>query len=740
MGRDVTREVSMSVTEEGRVEPGRRSRFFAALGRGVVRHPIRVIAVWAVVIAVGYAIGAGAFFPVSSVMDDNPADALPAKYESTKATAAELRAFPQGDDATAMLVVSRRDGHPLTADDVAATGRLADELATARIDGVAAVSADPSGVSPNRAVEVASVQFDAPVFDGSIAPAVDEVRHRADELTAGGPLTADLTGEAATTRDAASQMALVATVSMAVVVLLMLVLFRSPIIAVASLALVSAVGAAAAGLIIGVAKLTGASLDLSVQGLLPIVVLGVGTDYVVFLLFRYRERLRMGEERHAAMAQAIARVGAAVTSSAFAVVVSFSALLLSAFAGFRVLGPALAAAVLLTLVAGLTLVPAVLVLFRPGALFWFAQSHRRQPDARVSGRLGALLGRRPGVVAAVSGGLLAALALAAFAYTPSYDLQTVPKGTESARGYDTLQTGFPTGALYPTKLIVSRTDGAPVDPGSLGGLERRIAATPGVGQVLPPVLGEGAVARLDVLLDEEPFSTAALDLVEDHLIPAAHAAAPAGTEVLVGGDTSAFVDVRTVMDDDTPVIFAAAAVLIGLVLVLMLRSLVAPLYMLASVALGFGATLGASVIAFQWIGGETGLTFELPLIVYLFVASMGGDYNILMIARIREEIAEGVTPREAAGRAVRRSGPAVGAAGIVLAASFAALLLNTALAQIGFAVAAGIFLSAFVMAGLLVPALTALLGRRAFWPARAAVAAVPPSRRHPGPGGVAAQE
>jgi RND superfamily putative drug exporter len=380
------------------------------------------------------------------------------------------------------------------------------------------------------------------------------------------------------------------------------------------------------------------------------------------------------------------------------------------------------------------------VLVRPGALVWFSRSHLRTPRGPVSGRVGGLVARRPGAVAVASGGVLAALALAALAYTPSYDLQTVPAGTESARGFDTLQRGFPTGALSPTKVLVRRTDGRPVDPATLGGLEEALADAPGVGQVLPPVLGEGGVARIDLLLDVEPFSTAALDLVQHDVIPAAHAAAPAGTEVLVGGDTSAFVDVRTVMDEDTAVIFVTAAALIGLVLILMLRSLVAPLYMLASVALGFGATLGASVLVFQWIGDEAGLTFQLPLIVYLFVASMGGDYNILMIARVREEIAEGATPREAAARAVRRSGPAVTAAGIVLAGSFAALLLDTSLAQIGFAVALGIFLSAFVMAGLLVPALTALFGRRAFWPARAAVpATAAPSSRGP-QGEIAAQE
>ncbi len=150
-----------------------------------MRHPLAVIAAWAALIAVGYAIAAGAFFPVSSVMDDDPADALPAKYESSKATTAELHAFPQGDDATAMLVVSRRDGGALTSADVGAAGGLARDLSATHIDGVAAVTADPSGLSSNRAVQVATVRFDALVFDESITPAVNDLRDRADELTGG---------------------------------------------------------------------------------------------------------------------------------------------------------------------------------------------------------------------------------------------------------------------------------------------------------------------------------------------------------------------------------------------------------------------------------------------------------------------------------------------------------------------------------------------------------------------------
>jgi RND superfamily putative drug exporter len=697
----------------------RRSRFFAGLGRAVVRHPIRVVLVWAALIVGGLAIGSGALFETSSVKDDNPADALAASYESSRATETEMRAFPNGDDATSTLVVTRQDGGALTPADLTSVDRLADDLTGAGIEGVERVQADPSGLSPDGTIQLANVQFGEPLFDESITPAVEDLRDRTEAILGGGELEAGYTGEAAATTDALSEAEMVAFASSAAIILLMLLIFRSPLVALTNFLLVSLLSGATAGLVIGAAKLFGFSLDTSVEGLLPIVVLGVGTDYAVFLLFRYRERLRLGEDRRVAMAAAIERVGSAVTSSALAVVVSFAALTLSGYAGFRVLGPTLGVAVLVTLLAGLTLFPAVMMLLKPRALFWPSRSHEREPRARVGRRLGALVARRPARVAVASAAVLAALGVAAFSYTPSYDVETVPAGTESSRALDTLESGFPAGTLNPTKVLVERTDGGPVDPAALAGLQADLQAADGVGQVLPPRLdAAGDVAQIDVLLDVDPFSNEALDIVEDEIIPVAHGAAPDGTTALVGGNTSAFADVRTVMEEDTLVIFPVAAALIALVLVLMLRSLLAPLYMLASVILGFGATLGASVLVFQGMGGEAGLTFQLPLIVYLFVASMGGDYNILMIGRIREEIAAGASPREAAAKALRHTGPAVMAAGVILAASFAALTLDTALAQIGFAVALGIGLSAFVMAGLLVPALTALMGRRAFWPAR----------------------
>jgi RND superfamily putative drug exporter len=282
-----------------------------------------------------------------------------------------------------------------------------------------------------------------------------------------------------------------------------------------------------------------------------------------------------------------------------------------------------------------------------------------------------------------------------------------------------MTSGFPVGTLYPTQVVVKSTDGHRIAAASLAGLRTRLAHTPGVGQVLAPRFNARRdVASIDVRLKASPFSQTAMNTVQHEVIPAAHRAAPAGTTVRVGGDTSAYVDVKAAVSRDTKVIFPVAGLLIGLILAVMLRSLIAPLYVMASVVLGFAATLGASVLAFQGAGGDTGLQFSIPIVVYLFVASMGSDYAILMISRAREELAGGQTTRAAAQLAVRQTGPAVASAGAILAGSFAALTASPSLAQTGFAVATGVILAAFVMALVLVPSLTALLGRKAFWPGK----------------------
>jgi RND superfamily putative drug exporter len=268
-------------------------------------------------------------------------------------------------------------------------------------------------------------------------------------------------------------------------------------------------------------------------------------------------------------------------------------------------------------------------------------------------------------------------------------------------------------------VLLHSTNGEPLGEDAMAEFGTALSAAEGVAQVGAPTPSEdGATASYSVLLEDDPASDAAIAAVKGPIREAAHAAAPDGTEALVGGTTSVFVDFQAAMTRDYKVVFPVAALVIMLILALLLRSLVAPLYLMAAVALGFGATLGATAIVFQNLKGDAGLLFLLPIYVYLFVVALGTDYNILMIARLREEAREGLEPRPAAAEAIKHAGPTIAAAGVILAGTFASLMLagNAFFLSMGFALAFGILVAAFVMAMFFVPSLTALIGHAAWWP------------------------
>jgi putative drug exporter of the RND superfamily len=676
----------------------------------VVRHPVRVILAWLVaVIALG-GLSLAVLGPdgPAAVEGSSEADFLPDSYESAKAAKLAERAFPEADSggATAVLVLSRLDGAALSQADQAAAGEVVSAL---RATGVAI---EPGPLSPNGRVRLAQVTFTEGAAHEDTLRAVGVLRDKTHDLVRGTPLRAGLTGEAAAAKDTEILDILVSVGMLVMIVVLLVVIFRSPWIPLLTVFIIALVGQGVVALLALGAKATGVQLDGSVTGLLPVVLFGVGTDYVVFLLFRYRERLRLGEDRKTAMVAALGRVGEAIAVSALAVAVSFGALLLSGFGSFQVLGPALAIAVLVMVFAGLTLIPAVFSLLGHRA-FWPSKAWRREPRAGLAARTGGLVARRPALVALVAIGILGALSVGVVGHKANYDLGSMPAGTESARALKELESGFPAGTLSPTSIYLN---GPGLSEASVTAYAQKLTDVPIVGG-LGGVAVNGDIARVDLLLSADPLSKRALDEVVRDLRPAAHAAAPPGVTAYVGGETSTFADVRDVVSADMTVIFPAAGLLIGLVLLLMLRGVLAPAYLLGAVVGGFFATLGAAVTVFQGVAGRPGLDFTLPLIVYMFVASIGTDYNILMIARIREEMRAGHPARQAVANALRHAGPPVAAAGVILAASFAALAVSPTLAQVGFAVAAGIVISTFILSWLLIPALTALLGRAAFWPA-----------------------
>lgn len=690
---------------------------FGALGRLASRRPWYIIGAWlvATVLLVAFAPS------VDSTTDQ--ADFLPDSYESIKATNLVTEAFPQQQDAGATIVFDRTDGDPLSDEDVAEVSTIVKDL---KLPPVFTAAEDPQ-VSPTQQVAIVNLALDpdATGQDPDEYNQTEDLRDALQDATEGSDLRAQTTGSLPQTYDQAeSGSSAEAIVGIATVVLILVLLgfiFRSVLIALMPILAVGFILSPVSSALIDIAaKLFDLQKDDSTTVILIVVLFGIGTDYILFFLFRYRERMREGEEHRAAVAHALERAGEAIASAGAAVFVAFMTLVLSSLGIFRSIGPSLAIAVAVTLVAALTLFPAlVTVLGR--ALFWPSKKWKEPSHGDRFARIGGSLGKHPVRYAVASGGVLAVLAVFALGFNPTFDLGSSSSSStvESAEATETLEDGgFAAGATQPTPVVL-HADGEltqdQVDQFAAG-----LAEVDGIAQVIGGQLSESdpSTAIVMTVLKDDPSSDAALKAVRDTVRPEVHDLAPDGTTAYVGGLTSVFVDFQAAMNRDYSVVFPVAALIIMVILALLLRSLVAPWYLMLSVGLGFGATLGASVILFQHLAGNQGLIFLLPIYIYLFVVALGTDYNILMIARLREEAREGKSPREAAAQAVRHAGPTVAAAGLILAGTFASLMLagNSLLTQMGFAISFGITVAAFVMSMFFTPAITALIGHAAWWP------------------------
>jgi RND superfamily putative drug exporter len=452
------------------------------------------------------------------------------------------------------------------------------------------------------------------------------------------------------------------------------------------------------------------------------VLFGIGTDYILFFLFRYREALRLGFDGRGAVSHAVERAGEAIASAGGAVIIAFMAMVLSSLSIFRSIGPALAIAVAMAVLAALTLVPAVVAVVGPRVVSWPSKKWMVEPEATRFRAIGRSVAAHPGRYAVASAGSLALLSLFALGFNPTFNFSdSSTESTESGQALITFQKGQPSGAADPTTVLLRSTDGQPFDEAAeLTTYATELGTASGVASAALAGRTDD-VAVFTVVLSDDPASDAALANVAGPVRETAHSAAPDGTESFVGGTTSIFVDLDDAMARDYSVVFPVAALLIMIILALLLRSLVAPWYLMLSVGLGFTASLGATVLVFQGLLGEQGLIFILPIYIYLFVVALGTDYNILMVARLREEAREGLEPRPAAAKAIEHAGPTVAAAGLILAGTFASLMFaeGTFFKSMGFSFSVGIAMAAFVMALFLTPALTALVGHAAWWPGHA---------------------
>lgn len=518
------------------------------------------------------------------------------------------------------------------------------------------------------------------------------------------------------------------------VLLILLVVYRSPVIPILVL-LTAAFAYVLAGVVVYfLAKNEVITLDGQGQGILSILVVGAATDYALLLVARYREELRNHEDRYEAMWLAWRRTLEPVAASAGTVILGLLCLLLSDLGPTKGLGPVGAVGIACALLAALTFLPAILVipgLNRPGEhgrwIFWPAIPHLGSKGPETTGiwaRVARLVGAHPRRVWVATG--LALLALAAFLPTLKSEgiktSDTFLTTVESVTGGDELVKHFPGGSGSPTIVIGPE--------GKIDAMTSSIKATSGVAGVLPttdappgapaanakPKVVNGTV-ELQVTLTDAADSPAA-----DQTVRRLRTALDeVGRDVLVGGSTAQNLDVRDISAADRNRIIPAILVVIFIVLSLLLRALVAPLVLILANVLSFAATLGASALIFNHVFHFPGSDPTTGLYGFVFLVALGIDYSIFLMTRVREEsIRQGTRPGILTGLAV--TGGVITSAGIVLASTFAALgvLPLLFLAQIAFIVAFGVLLDTLIVRSLLVPALSYEIGRKVWAPSKLA--------------------
>ncbi|MEX2105965.1 MAG: MMPL family transporter [Solirubrobacterales bacterium] len=696
-----------------------------------------------VAIAVWLLLGAGGFLArthINEVTAAGQSSFLPADSEATRAVDALQRNFQGGEEVPVVVVFERKGG--LTKADLNAIGRIGSGLDKLGITGATPVI-DPfdgedrselgdvariaHGIGPiSRDGEAALVVLAINAADrGAIVDGVETIRDYLTEhsrpglstyVTGPGGIAADLEQVA----DDAGKTLLLATLGL--VLILLLAVYRAPVLAVLPLIVVGAAYLIATG--IAYLLIEAGWITVNTEGtlLLLVLIFGAGTDYSLLLVHRYREELGKGRAPGAALPIALAESVPAIAASGGTVIAAMLVLLAADLESTHWLGPILAIGIAVMLAAALTLLPALLALLGERA-FWRARAAARESRGSLSTpqvqkeprdgwtRVAALVRRRSRLIVIVVFGGLIVLSLGNLTHHGTLGFgQGVTRPTNSSRGTEALDAHFPPGLGSPLTAVVEAEE--------LDRVARGMRRLPSVKLALPVPAASGDGETVVVLvLRGNPYSSEATDAVAG-IRTRLHEIAPGG---LLGGVPAENYDVEQTNSRDTKLILPLILLVVGLILAAVLRALAAPAYLILTVVASFAATLGLVTFAFTEVLGSEGLAFNLVLMAFLFLVALGVDYNIFLMARAREESAAAGT-REGTLTALVNTGGVVTGAGLILAGTFATLTLLPLeeLVQIGATVAIGVLLDTFLVRALLIPAITYRLGERAWWPSRTA--------------------
>ncbi|MGI9085830.1 MAG: MMPL family transporter [Aeromicrobium sp.] len=647
---------------------------------------------------------------LTSVQENDISAWLPGDAESTQVLE-ESRDFTDPEAIPAVVLYERDSG--ITPADAATAA--ADAKAFADLDLVSGEIIGPIPSEDGKALQ-SIVTFSVGSDGWEILPDLVDDLKKSDGSDG---LDVSIAGPAAFGADQAEAFAgidgILLISAVGVVVVMLLLTYRSPILWLIPLVCGVASLGIAQGVVYLLAKEAGLTVNGQSAGILTVLVFGAGTDYALLLIARYREELRRVEDRHVAMAHALHRAGPAIIASGATVIIGLLCLAFAKMNSTSSLGPVTAAGIAVALLVMLTLLPALLVIVGRWA-FWPLVPHHGDAEPNEKGfwgRVGRRIAKAPRATWLVTTVILVFFTLGTFQLDADglTNEQSFTTEQPSVKAEKAVARHFPGGAGNPV-VVLADSEATDEVSKTFAGVEGIVpSSVEAKGEKNGRVYMEGTLAAA-------PDTTAAFDTV-DRVRDALHAIVGADTKV--GGNSAVNHDVQDASAADNRLIIPIILVAVFLILAVLLRALVAPLVLLTTVVLSFGAAIGISGFVFKNVFGFAGADSSFPLFAFVFLVALGIDYNIFLMTRVREEALKFGTRRGAL-IGIGATGGVITSAGLVLAGTFAALgsLPIVFMAELGFAVAVGVLLDTIIVRSVLVTALNLDLGRHMWWPSQLA--------------------
>jgi putative drug exporter of the RND superfamily len=721
---------------------------FEKIGKFSVRFRWPIVIFWIVMVPV-----LSSSFPnINDVTQNSTKDFLPKNSQTSRAFDLE-QVFQKKDTATNSVIVVSRNSGQLTEADNAAIQQAVDKVKNVK----EVTEVRDLGTSADGQAHEFFVGISGAAFGNGATAIIDDIRGQIHsvKLQSGtkiyltGDLAAGVDQEKANSRGTHS----VELYSVILILALLLFVYRSLLAPIVTL-IPAGLALAVAQPVIAQSTKWGVQVGFITQILLIVLLLGAGTDYGLFLVFRMREEMRRkGLNAKEAVIESLTHVGESITFSALTVIAALLSLVLATFGLYKGLGPALAIGLVIMLLIALTFLPAVLAILGR-AVFWPSKASKTEFKIGLWGRLADRAIKKPLIVLALGVVIFGSLSLGLIGYKAAgFGDQTAPAATESADGEQAVKKHYPAANDQPQLLVFRFNSSVWNNPQKIADLQSKLAASPSFSAISGPLNANGFNLTPEELQQLHNSNSSAALALGQFISPdgktvqfygvlkagkagsvAAMRAVPtvqnelnniaknvgASEGYIYSADSVAY-DINKVANQDLKKIIPVVLLVIAILLAILLRSLVAPWYLIATVGLSYLASLGFCMILFVHILGHDGLNFVLPFLLFIFGMALGQDYNILVMSRIREEAHKEKSLFAAITKAIGITGTTVTSAGLILAGTFTVLGIvggNAQVEQIGYGIAFAILLDTFFVRTLLVPCIVAILGKWNWWPSK----------------------